>query len=67
MEVERKENFEYVTNGRYLIELLDIESGRTYYTRRIRGLGRAVGMAGEYNSSKGLEATIIDTKTGEMI
>jgi len=64
---ESKENFEYITNGRYLIEILDIESNKAYYTRRMGGLRQAVIAASEYSALSGLFVTIFDTKTGERI
>ena len=67
MAKETDVNFEYIPHERYIIEIKDKESGRTYHTRRIGTLRYAVNAANEYNSMAGLTARILDTKTGEII
>lgn len=57
----------YIGNQRYIILITDCDTEGKYYTRRIRSLSQAVGMAAEYNSLMGLTAEIMDTKTGEFI
>ena len=73
-------NFEYIPHERYIIEIKDKESGRTYHTRRIGTLRYAVNAADEYSSMaaaqemkdehkflRGMSARIHDTMTGEII
>lgn len=67
MDEHGNENFQYLYNKRYLVEIKDRESERIYYTRRIGTLAKAVRIAGEYNLLKDLTAKILDTKTGEII
>jgi hypothetical protein len=64
---EIEDDQRYIGNKRYLIEITDCDTEGKYYTKRIRSLSKAVGMAAEYNNLMGLTAVILDTKTGETI
>jgi hypothetical protein len=64
---EPEDGQRYIGNQRYVIEITDCDTGGKYYTKRIRSLSKAVGMAAEYNSLMGLAAVILDTKTGEAL
>lgn len=67
MAKETDENFEYISNQRYIIEIKVQETGKVYYTKRIGTLPAAVDIAADYNMIADLAAVIMDTKTGEFL
>ncbi len=67
MAKETDVNFDYIAHQRYIIEIKDEVTEKTYFTKRIGSLRVAVNSADEYNTMTGLTARIHDTKTGEII
>lgn len=64
---EPEDDQRYIGNQRYIIEITDCDTEGKYYTKRIRSLSKAVGMAAEHNRLMGLTAVILDTKTGKAL
>ena len=67
MAKETDVKFQYIPNERYIIEIKDEVTKRSYFTKRIGDLRLAVNSADEYIVIAGLTARIFDTKTGEVI
>ena len=67
MAMETDVNFDYIAHQRYIIEIKDEVTERSYFTKRIGDLRLAVNSADEYIVIAGLTARIFDTKTGEVI
>ncbi len=59
-------NFDYISNQRYIVELLDETTGQIFYSTRICGYFTAWEMWNKFDRMKGFTAKLHDTKDGTV-
>lgn len=65
MIIKKIHPLEYVPGGRFIVEIRDEQTGRVFYSRRIRLLSDAEGIRDKYNLLRDYLGIVIDTKTAQ--
>lgn len=66
MSFNTKNGFGYIPNKRFIVEIKDNDTGRLFYTKRIKLEREAFNVRNDYNSLHSMTALVCDTLTGEM-
>lgn len=60
-------NFDYISTGRYIVEIMNKDWKQPLFTKRMKFKSTAETVKDGHNRIKGFTAKIHDTKTGEII
>lgn len=57
----------YIPGQRYVVVIKDIETGRSFFSKRMVCEATAIDMQWKYNAYKTLKAKILDTKSSRFL